>query len=452
MNLEEMSRSVVRIEGETSFGTGFFFLKHYCLTCHHVIWPLSKIYVCRGGTEFRAEWVKEYSIPGQDIAVLRVKQREFPAVELGVSLFTGRRVSVWGFTQETKDKLTLGFQISGKLSDAHTFYEANREEPMGREPWNTKPKVKVKVIGLSCDRAGIGLSGAPVWDSKEGKVVGMFHSVQRPNPKRNISTFGYVIPIEVLPTERPHIRSLQFDESGIESLRVGRFEPSLDFFDKSLEISPDNDQVWVHKAVGLLRIARIHSAQDCLDRARNINARNYHQWLLQGLLLLRRKEMLPASECFQIAKIGAEIAGRQLSRLETESRLQIVKERFLEDGLVKRGAKGFRWRWNDSESRTRMGKGSSWSFARGVEYWEEFWDEALRDDRATEYMRDFAMNKVIQQETEWWRLRLSAISVFYGMSPEEISTIIRMTRHEVMKKSGIKAFHVKLRFGDGSWL
>jgi tetratricopeptide (TPR) repeat protein len=427
MNLKETSRSVVRIEGDDSFGTGFFFLKHYCLTCHHVVWPLSKIYVCQGKNEFRADWVEKFSSPTQDIAVLRVK-KEFPLVELG-SLTAGRRVNVWGFTRYTKDKLTSGFPLSGKLSEASTFYDAKSEESMGNQPWNTKPKVRVSVIGLSCNHVGIGLSGAPVWDSKESAVVGMLHSVQGSNLEIDMGTFGYVIPREVLPTERPQARSRQFDETGIKSLRAGALKTSLEYLEKSLEINPDNDQVLALKAIGLLRIGRMKQFQSCLDKVSEINPRNYHLPLLEGLRLLRQNKVIAASEYFRIAKVEAKNAGRHSMRLR--------------DGHVKKLSC---WTWDRSEKlQTPREKGTNWSFDQDVEHWNDFWNRVLWDDHATEHTVEFVMKRVVQQESEWWRSRLNSISVFYGMSPIEVAAIVRMTEYEVKMNEGQCKFDFKFK-------
>ncbi len=46
--------------------------------------------------------------------------------------------------------------------------------------------------------AGIGLSGAPAWEPNRGKIVGMFAAVAGDDPSRDLSTVGYIIPIETI--------------------------------------------------------------------------------------------------------------------------------------------------------------------------------------------------------------------------------------------------------------
>ena len=59
-------------------------------------------------------------------------------------------------------------------------------------------------ISLTPTMPGVGLSGAPVWEPNRGKIVGMFTAVSGPDPFRDFSVVGYVVPIETILNKMEH--------------------------------------------------------------------------------------------------------------------------------------------------------------------------------------------------------------------------------------------------------
>jgi len=79
---EDIRDNIVKIADESGncVGTGFFIHKEYCVTCHHNICGLDKVYVekeynIETGQQkkrYDAEWVEEFSDMQKDVAFLKV--------------------------------------------------------------------------------------------------------------------------------------------------------------------------------------------------------------------------------------------------------------------------------------------------------------------------------------------------------------------------------------------
>ena len=80
---EIIMQNIVRIvdkDGKLA-GTGFFIQKDLCITCHHNIWKLDRIFVTRdpddANKRYEAVWMDEYSDDKIDLAVLRLENAPF---------------------------------------------------------------------------------------------------------------------------------------------------------------------------------------------------------------------------------------------------------------------------------------------------------------------------------------------------------------------------------------
>jgi len=219
--LADVRDNTVQVTGDSSLGTGFFVQKEYCVTCHHVICRMDKIRIRHKGHTYSAKWVEDPSLMDKDIAILRVGSANVRPLGCAMETTPLLTVSVWGFTLQTKSSLPMGLEIKGELSSETTLFQSPEQHIRGTRPWNKKPKTGVDVYQLQCSYAGVGLSGAPVWEPNRRKIVGMFSAVQGPDPYRDVSTVGYVIPIDEIVAIPLLQKILNFDK-----IRIGPIKPT----------------------------------------------------------------------------------------------------------------------------------------------------------------------------------------------------------------------------------
>lgn len=80
---------------------------------------------------------------------------------------------------------------------------------------------------------------------------------------------------------------------------LGRYEEALDAFDKSLEINPKNENVWSFKGSTLYMLDRPEKALKALDKALQKNPNKFEAWFNKGSILFelgRYKQSLSAIE------------------------------------------------------------------------------------------------------------------------------------------------------------
>ncbi len=74
-------------------------------------------------------------------------------------------------------------------------------------------------------------------------------------------------------------------QSGTELACRGRYERSIAYFDRVLEVDRQHLKVWVSKANSLDRLGRFGDALECCDRALRIDARSPDAWYMKGSVL-----------------------------------------------------------------------------------------------------------------------------------------------------------------------
>jgi len=205
--MDDVKKSTVKIVGDGQFcGTGFFYKRGYCITCHHVIWTLDKIQVEHENQTYDAEWSQDYSSMDFDIAVLKINGLDLPPLRCAKETTPSLPVSAWGYTSASVGKFQVGKVFSGELETTKTWYTSESAQTNLQNPWNLRPAIKVEAYQLSSKTAGPGLSGAPIFEPNRGKIVGMFVGILAVDAGPDISNEGYVIPIElIIDYKKPNI-------------------------------------------------------------------------------------------------------------------------------------------------------------------------------------------------------------------------------------------------------
>ena len=234
--VHDVRESTVKVvdENGTFGGTGFFILRELCVTCHHNICYMNKIYVEKDGQEYPAEWVEEYSDMGKDIAILEVKDSNFKPLLHYAELVPDVKVFVWGFSQAQQDTFNSGWRVKGKLDDIDTPFTLKGIDNVEIfNAWNKRPQIYVHSYRLNGDleeikRLHVGFSGSPVCHEPNGKVLGMVAAID--------SSSGYVIPIDTILDRLPRREKVLVSSSRSITNTISQLEnPKLEessLFDK----------------------------------------------------------------------------------------------------------------------------------------------------------------------------------------------------------------------------
>ncbi len=80
-----------------------------------------------------------------------------------------------------------------------------------------------------------------------------------------------------------------------------RYAEALEYFDKAIEIYPNNDFAWGDRALILDKLGRIDDALTSFSRATEIAPTNSITWHNKGLTLIKSNGLREAIECFDKA-------------------------------------------------------------------------------------------------------------------------------------------------------
>lgn len=206
--VKQATCQILRDDGITLSGTGFFILPAgYILTCHHVIFGLTKLLVKTSNDQMlhQAEYLKDFSNPVADFAVLKLYDVSIGALQLG-RMREGCEVYGYGFRPTKISIEPKGHTFTGRLEPGQELrlpvspdlkYQLEEIPLDQRQPWNIlSEEFRVSnVITFTC--AGDleqGISGGPVYDKQLRRVVGIFRAIEE---KDGIpSKIAYVIPID----------------------------------------------------------------------------------------------------------------------------------------------------------------------------------------------------------------------------------------------------------------
>ena len=124
--VEDIRDNIVKIVDDRGnfHGTGFLIeIKHskYCITCHHCICRLNKIYIARGTEMWHAEWLEDFSDMSKDIAILENRDISIKSLVYAEAM-AQLRVYLWGYSDEELETFPQGAPAKkGYLSDAKLF-------------------------------------------------------------------------------------------------------------------------------------------------------------------------------------------------------------------------------------------------------------------------------------------------------------------------------------------
>jgi Zn-dependent metalloprotease len=334
---DDVKNSTVKIvDNDRNFGgTGFFIHKEYCITCHHNIAEMDKIYVAGEDDKlYLAKWIEDYSDMEKDVAILRVKGSKYKPLEYQKVTYPGIDVVARGFPKMELHRLPAGRPEPGSLSETTDPMRWEKEEIEGSQKWNKKPERNLDVYIFSGD-FDVGFSGGPVCYKGDWKVVGMFDAKD--------NTRGYVIPIEVVmskfrgenqlaaPISTPittqsfmqegnnYFLKEQYNKAieyydllindrnyanawhnkGLSLELLGYHKKAIDCFDKSIEMEPLFAQAWNNKGVSIGNL-RKHDKEAirCFNKSINIDPNNSTSWYNKGNALIRLGKYKEAIECY----------------------------------------------------------------------------------------------------------------------------------------------------------
>lgn len=299
---EDVRDNIVQIVGEDNqfAGTGFLVQKEYCVTCHHCICRLDKIFVTREGKEkFPAQWVEEYSNVEKDIAVLRVKKHDFLPLQCKRETYPKIPVVVVGFPRDDFYHFPEGKDEEGTLAGTSKQIRWPVENVSGKNLWNKKPEIKIRVYNFE-GKFEEGFSGAPVCYQGDHKVVGMFEAKDEND--------GYVIPIEevlerlekareiaALPSKS--LDSASIIDSGNLFFFNRDFANAIKEYDKILN-DPNVAYAWSNKGFVLSILKRHEEALSCYDNAIILYPNFTLAWNNKGNALEKLGKIKEAKECF----------------------------------------------------------------------------------------------------------------------------------------------------------
>jgi hypothetical protein len=178
---------VIKDETGSFRGTGFLLSDKYLVTCHHCICNSNEIFGVYKKQKYSLLWDEYFSKPESDLAAFRVTNINSSPFEHMKEAPAGSEVSIWGYTGAKYKTFPDGFSEEGKLHSESFEMEFNEGDTVGKNPWNRKPALNVRVYKLE-GNFDLGFSGSPVFYKISKKLIGMFAALDENN--------GYVIPIE----------------------------------------------------------------------------------------------------------------------------------------------------------------------------------------------------------------------------------------------------------------
>lgn len=310
---EHIRRNIVKVmdrQGET-LGTGFFVKKELLVTCHHNIWRCDDIYVGRMNSELlAAEWLEEFSDMESDLATFRVKNSPYDPLVCANDIFPDLKVCTRGFTtkQANQSGFILGKLVEGVLGSKDEFYW-EEEKMEGAKPWNKKPVINVDTYPIPGEFF-VGYSGAPVWEFKSGKIVGMFEAKD--------DQAGYIIPIGLvlarLETDRlnppppPPPANSEMELEGMDNLmslakkffEKGEYSSAVNAYDQILH-GPPMVTILRNKAIALQFQEKYKESIVTLRQAIEIDSKDWYSWLVLGRSHQLLKQLRVSLRCFNRA-------------------------------------------------------------------------------------------------------------------------------------------------------
>jgi tetratricopeptide (TPR) repeat protein len=286
---EDIRDNIVRITDENGscIGTGFFIHKQYCVTCHHNLCGLDRIYIERENNSetgrqkerYHAEWVEEFSDMQKDVAFLKVLDVDLKPLLYRRDTYGSIPVVVRGFPSQDPYPFPLGREERGTLTDIDQPFRWKEEEIIveledNRKKWNLKPEVEVSVYAFN-GKFHEGFSGAPVCYQHDWKIVGIFEAKD--------DNQGFIIPMSLvvkkfdvgangrsISSPSPTLNTQEILDRGNEYFRNVKYEKAIEQYEIVLKDS-NHIVAWYNKGNVLYNLGNYEEAIKCYDRALEIN-------------------------------------------------------------------------------------------------------------------------------------------------------------------------------------
>ena len=338
---KDVGQNIVKIVDSKGnfYGTGFFVEinnNRYCITCHHCIYKLNKIYIEKDGAKCSAEWIEEFSDMKKDFAILNVK--DYSNIEIKPLLYAKEAmpklsVLVWGFSSSELETFPQGSPIEdAELSSDDFGFQWKEENVKDNEKWNKKPLVNVRVFRFS-GKFDVGYSGAPVCYEANNSIIGIFTAKD--------NNYGYVIPIQTLlakfeqdgtliessPTvnmshhiekgneffiTRDYHKAIEnyqivlndqnyvaaLNNKGLSLGNLKNFKEAIEHFDKVLAIDPKNVDALNGKGTIHDSLQKYKKAIECYDKVLAIDSKHFNALANRALAVDRLGRVAEAIECY----------------------------------------------------------------------------------------------------------------------------------------------------------
>ncbi|MCB0410618.1 MAG: tetratricopeptide repeat protein, partial [Flavobacteriales bacterium] len=359
--LEDVYHSIVKVTGNGIVGTGFSIMKGYCATSHHVISNMDKIRIEYNNKISDAEWIEELSDMKQDIAILKIKNRDVKPLQISTGIMKGLEICGFGYNTDSLDSHPSGESYEGKIGNLLTPVTKDEEKPNFNNKWNKSPKVRFQGYQIISNLAAEGFSGGPVCYKEDPHVIGMYVGFH----KESSPITGYVMPMEIIMDKfrkyylsvdpkkivsksiLDKIRSEIQDEhpsyvrnfstligkaekyldcnrcsdalniyeklldypifakvwlkKGITSRCLNKHQEAITCFDKALKIDNKDVEIYYHKGMSLFELNKTEKAIDCFDKALKIDENYADTWYQKGLCYTKLEQHEKAQKCYSNA-------------------------------------------------------------------------------------------------------------------------------------------------------
>ncbi|MCZ7369389.1 MAG: tetratricopeptide repeat protein [Candidatus Methanoperedens sp.] len=81
----------------------------------------------------------------------------------------------------------------------------------------------------------------------------------------------------------------------------GQYQDAIEYFNKSLQIDPENNTIWNNKGLALAKLGKIDEAIECYDRALRIKSKDYVVLNNKGGALYKKGQVQEALVCYKSA-------------------------------------------------------------------------------------------------------------------------------------------------------
>lgn len=120
--------------------------------------------------------------------------------------------------------------------------------------------------------------------------------------------------------------AIEFLQQGISLFEQGNNEEAIDFFNKTIKISPKNEDAWGNKALSLMELGKFEQAIFCFDKILEVDPYVPGPWTMKGLIFNEIGKFDDAINCYdkiiEIDKKNAaswHIKGTILQKLERDN-------------------------------------------------------------------------------------------------------------------------------------